>query len=49
MDTSCKDNKNENKVKNSSNQSTDEEPCSINQKINDIIKEKINKFLKKNV
>ena len=40
---------NENKIKNSSNQSTDEEPYSFSQKVNDIIKDKINKFLKKKI
>ena len=44
-----KNNINENKIKNSSNQSTDEEPYSFSQKVNDIIKDKINKFLKKKI
>ena len=47
INTSYKNNINENKVKNSSNQSTDEELYSISQKVNEIIKDKINKFLKK--
>ena len=46
---SFKNNINENKIKNSSNQSTDEEPYSFSQKVNDIIKDKINKFLKKKI
>ena len=46
---SFKNNINENKIKNSSNQSTDEEPYSFSQKVNDIIKNKINKFLKKKI
>ena len=46
---SFKNNINENKVKNSSNQSTDEKPYSFSQKVNDIIKDKINKFLKKKI
>ena len=46
---SFKNNINENKIKNSSNQSTDEKPYSFSQKVNDIIKDKINKFLKKKI
>ena len=49
INISFKNNINENKVKNSSNQSTDEEPYSDSQKVNDIIKDKINKFLKKKI
>ena len=49
INISFKNNINENKVKNSSNQSTDEEPYSVSQKVNDIIKDKINKFLKKKI